>query len=190
MRPDLRVYIDATWISMLVVWFVGALGTKRTARSQSSGSRVLHLCFFMPALPLLFADKLRRGPLAWRFAPQTAPLGYTGLILTVVGIAFAIWARLHLGRNWSGTVTIKQDHKLIRTGPYAIVRHPIYAGLALAMLGTAIAVGEVGGLVAVGSALIAMILKFRLEEGFMKEQFGVEYERYKKEVKALIPFIW
>ena len=174
---------------MLVVWFVGALRTKRTARSQSSSSRVLHLCF-IPALPLLFAEKLRRGPLAWRFIARSAAIDYAGLILTVMGIAFAIWARVHLGRNWSGTVTIKQDHRLIRTGPYAIVRHPIYAGLVLAMLGTAFATGEVGGLVAVGLALIAMILKFRLEEGFMKEQFGSEYEQYKKNVKALIPFVW
>jgi protein-S-isoprenylcysteine O-methyltransferase Ste14 len=105
-------------------------------------------------------------------------------------VAFAIWARFYLGRNWSGTVTVKQDHKLIRTGPYAVVRHPIYAGFGLAILGTAIAIGEVRGLAATVTALIGMALKSRLEEEFMTEQFGAEYVQYKKDVKAMIPFIW
>ncbi len=95
-----------------------------------------------------------------------------------------------MGRNWSGTVTVKQDHKLIRTGPYAVARHPIYAGLGLAILGTAIAIGEVRGLAATVAALIGMALKSRLEEEFMTEQFGAEYVQYKKDVKAMIPFIW
>ena len=167
----------------------GALTTKRTARTQSASSRVVQGAVFILAFLLLFKD-LRLGPLAWRFIPQSSSADYIGLALTVAGVAFAIWARFYLGRNWSGIVTIKQDHKLIRNGPYAVVRHPIYAGFELAILGTAINIGEVRGLAAAGVALIGMGLRVRLEEAFMTEQFGEEYVQYKKNVKAVIPFVW
>src|ERR1700675_3215168 len=149
MHPDLHGYINAAWISGLVVWVVGALTTKLTARSRSISSRLFQALFFVLAFLLLFKDTLGFGPLASRFVPRSAAVDYTGLITTVAGVALAIWARLQLGRNWSGTVTVKQDHELIRTGPYAMVRHPIYAGTLLAILGTAIAIGEIRGLVAV-----------------------------------------
>jgi len=190
MQPDLHRYINAVWTSALIVWVAGALRTKRTARTQSASSRLIQSSLFVLAFLLLFNDRLRFGPLAWRLAPRSSVADYTGLVFTVVGVAFAIWARFYLGRNWSGTVTVKQDHKLIRTGPYAVVRHPIYAGLGLAILGTAIAIGEVRGLAATVAALIGMALKSRLEEEFMTEQFGAEYVQYKKDVKAMIPFVW
>jgi protein-S-isoprenylcysteine O-methyltransferase Ste14 len=112
-----------------------------------------------------------------------------GLGLTVAGVAIAIWARFYIGRNWSATVTIKRDHQLIRTGPYSLARHPIYSGFALAALGTALARGEVGGLLGFALVLLSFQMKARLEEVFMTEQFGAEYTQYKREVKGLIPFI-
>jgi protein-S-isoprenylcysteine O-methyltransferase len=190
LRTDIHRYIDAVWISALIVWVVGALATKRSARVQSPGSRLMQAAFFILAFLLLFNDTFRFGPLAWRFVPRSSAAGYSGLVLTIVGVAFAIWARFYLGRNWSGTVTIKQDHELIRTGPYALVRHPIYTGLELAILGTAIAIGEIRGLVAAGIALIGIRLKFGLEEKFMTDRFGAEYVQYKKNVKTMMPFIW
>jgi protein-S-isoprenylcysteine O-methyltransferase len=190
LQSDLHLYIDAVWISALIVWVVGALTTKRAARVQSPGSRLMQALFFILAFLLLFQDAFPLGPLAWRFVPRSSAASYTGLVLTVVGVAFAIWARFYLGRNWSGTVTIKQDHKLIRTGPYALVRHPIYTGLELAVLGTAVAMGEIRGLAAAGVALIGIRLKFGLEEKFMTDRFGAEYVQYKKNVKTMIPFVW
>jgi len=99
-----------------------------------------------------------------------------------------VWARVHLGGNWSGTVTVKEAHELIRSGPYSRVRHPIYTGLIAAALGTALASGTVGA--ALGAAIIAaaLVRKLRAEEGFMHETFPGEYERYRAEVPALIPF--
>ena len=114
---------------------------------------------------------------------------WTGFAVTVAGAAFAIWARLLLGANWSATVTVKQNHELKRTGPYAIVRHPIYSGFLLAMLGTAIAYGEIRGLIALLIALIAWRVKSLIEERFMMDQFGEQYVQYKREVRALIPFV-
>ena len=105
------------------------------------------------------------------------------------GIAFAVWARQYLGRNWSGTVTVKQDHELIRTGPYRLVRHPIYTGLLLAILGTAVAFGEWRGLLAFALLTGSLLLKLRVEERFMSESFPEPYARYRAEVPALIPCI-
>jgi protein-S-isoprenylcysteine O-methyltransferase Ste14 len=95
-----------------------------------------------------------------------------------------------IGRNWSSNVTVKEDHQLMRTGPYALVRHPIFAGLLLGMLGTALQAGEVRGLIGMALATIAWRTKLIMEEQFMTEQFGAEYASYKRDVKALVPFIW
>jgi protein-S-isoprenylcysteine O-methyltransferase Ste14 len=188
-QPDLHVYIDSAWIAAGIVWLAGAVRTKRTAQAQTSGSRLLHLSVGAAALVLLFNSHAGIGPLASRFVPDSAAIAYTGLALTVAGIGFAIWARAFLGRNWSAKVTIKQDHQLMLSGPYAVVRHPIYSGFLLALLGSALALGEVRGLLAVALAFVTWWFKSRLEENFMQQRFGGEYAAYKRRVKALIPFV-
>ena len=109
--------------------------------------------------------------------------------MLAAGLGFAVWARRCLGRNWSGIVTVKQGHELIRSGPYALVRHPIYTGLLLAILGTASAIGEWRGLIAFVLITAGFVLKLRIEEDFISETFGEQYARYRAEVPALIPFI-
>lgn len=182
--------IAGAWIFIGVLWLLASFSSKTTVRTQSAGSRVVQTCLTLAAYLLLFGRSLRVGPLAWRILPDSPLVAYVGLALTLGGIAFAIWARLLLGTNWSSTVTLKENHQLVRSGPYAIVRHPIYSGLLLAILGTAIAWGEVRGLLALILAIIGWRLKFRVEESFMMGQFGSEYAQYKREVKALIPFVW
>jgi protein-S-isoprenylcysteine O-methyltransferase Ste14 len=103
------------------------------------------------ALP--FSARLRVGPLAWRFVPDSPVVDWAGQADTAAGCAFAIWARMLLGGNWSASVTVKHDHQLIRQGPYSIVRHPICSGLLLALLGTALALGELRGIVDLALAL-------------------------------------
>ena len=109
---------------------------------------------------------------------------------TITGVAFAIWARVTLGRNWSGMVTVKQDHELIRRGPYALVRHPIYTGIAFAAAGTVIFYGEIIGLLFMVAMLSVMLHKMIIEERFMTEQFGSAYTDYKNRTKAFVPFAW
>jgi len=104
-------------------------------------------------------------------------------------VLFTIWARRHLGRNWSGSVTIKADHELITTGPYRIARHPIYTGLLIAFAGNALVVGEVRGLIAFAIAFAALWRKLKLEERFMREQFGQAYVDYSRRVAAVVPFL-
>jgi protein-S-isoprenylcysteine O-methyltransferase len=138
---------------------------------------------------LLFRKSPELGPLSSRIFPDKPLVEITGGIITGAGLAFTAWARAILGRNWSAVVTIRQDHRLIRTGPYRWVRHPIYSGLLLAMLGTAVYFGLLRGLVGTVIGVAAFWMKASLEETFLTEQFGQEYLEYKKSVKALIPSV-
>jgi len=181
--------IDAAWIAVGIVWLAGALFTKRTARTQSAGSRLLHLVLAVTGFTLVFRPDVNFGLLGWKFMAESPAAALAGLLLTAAGVAVAIWARVILGANWSAVVTIKQDHQIIRRGPYAAVRHPIYSGGLLALLGTAIAFGEVRGLLGFVLVFSSWWLKSRLEESFLEGQFGADYARYKREVKGLIPFV-
>ena len=136
---------------------------------------------------LLFSRDAAFGTLNRRFAASGSWLEPVGIMLTAAGIAFAIWARRHLGKEWSADVTIRQDHKLIRTGPYARIRHPIYTGILLAMLGTALVVGEFRGLVAVAVTFVGFWRKAQTEESFLSQEFGVDFEEHKRRTGFLLP---
>jgi len=189
MQSALHLYIHAAWITVGIVWAVAAITVKRTVRIEPRSSRIGHILTMAIALTLLFSSRLRMGPLAWRAFPPSGIPAVVGLALTIGGIVFAIWARFYLGGNWSSMVTLKQDHTFIRTGPYAIVRHPIYAGLLLALFGTAIELGEFGGFLGVILAFAAWLAKARIEESFLRLQFGGAYVQYSQQVKTLIPFV-
>jgi protein-S-isoprenylcysteine O-methyltransferase Ste14 len=177
------------WWAWAVYWMLSALRNKATQRRESPGSRLAHL------VPLAIGGALIAWPnpawsaLAWRLWPH-APAAYRiGVSLVIAGLAFAIWARVHLGSNWSGTVTIKQGHELIRSGPYAWVRHPIYTGLIMALLGTTIASGTVHAAIGLAIIVESLVRKSRTEEEFMRATFPGEYQRYSAQVPALIPFV-
>jgi protein-S-isoprenylcysteine O-methyltransferase Ste14 len=182
--------IEFAWITVAVVWLAGMFVNKQTVKRQSIWSRLLEM------LPLLLGVILLRGDYSlalWattRFVPDTFGWECVGAALTVAGLAVAIWARFYLGRNWSGTVTVKKDHQFIRSGPYSVVRHPIYSGFLLAILGTAIYVGQIRGLIALALVLVAWKIKSRREESFMESEFGEQYVQYEHEVKGLVPFVW
>lgn len=187
--PDPQRIIGWAWQITALIWFIAAFTSKRTVRRQAVGSRIVQICLGVLAALLI----LGRGP--WNVVLSRPLVSHShasaelGLVLTVAGLGFSLWARFALGRNWSGTVTIKRDHKLVRSGPYAIVRHPIYSGILLALLGTAIALGHLGAFVGLAVAALALRLKTLSEESFMVEQFGAQYSAYQREVKGLIPFV-
>lgn len=110
-------------------------------------------------------------------------------MVTALGLLFSVWARRHLGTNWSQAVTLKEDHELITTGPYALVRHPIYTVLLFGVLGSAIAVGEWHGLLAMVLGVTALWPKLRLEEKWLRVEFGESYESYSRKVSALLPHV-
>jgi protein-S-isoprenylcysteine O-methyltransferase Ste14 len=186
---EIRRVIEFAWYALIGVWLVGALTAKPQVRTQPLRPRIIHAALLLIAFELLFTHMFRFGLLGQRFILPSAAVAEFGMILTLAGIAFAIWARFFLGTNWSATPSIKQDHRLIRTGPYAIVRHPIYSGLLLAMFGTALAIGEWRAVLGFAIVSVAWHFKSRTEERYMEEEFGDEYVRYRREVKGLIPFV-
>jgi protein-S-isoprenylcysteine O-methyltransferase Ste14 len=189
MQPDVQHYIDAVWILVGIYWAVGALRTKRTVRRQSTLSMALHILILCVAGLLVWDRATAIGLLGHRLTPAADWVQWLGFALTVCGCAFTIWARACLGSNWNAIATVKQDHELISRGPYALVRHPIYSGLLLALLGTAIAAGEIRAFAGLGLAFIGFLLKSAAEEQLMREQFSDEYARYSQRVRRLIPFI-
>jgi protein-S-isoprenylcysteine O-methyltransferase Ste14 len=182
--------LKITWAIFILVWIIGAFTAKRTTRRQSLLSGVGIVAIGIAEYYLLFWLAEYFGFAHRRFLPDLKIYAWIGLLMTMAGVAFAIWARVTLGRNWSGTVTIKQDHELIRTGPYALVRHPIYTGITLAVFGTAIFDGRIQSVILILVMLSVLIHKMRMEEQFMSEQFGSEYTKYRQKTKALLPFLW
>ncbi|MEO7325712.1 MAG: isoprenylcysteine carboxylmethyltransferase family protein [Dokdonella sp.] len=180
--------IPALWLVWCVVWLISARGVKRDRREESPASRAAHLLPLAVAALLLWLPTLPGGFLCGRLWPATLTTYFAGVAIVALGLGFSIWARMHLGRNWSGTVTLKESHELIRSGPYALVRHPIYTGLLLGFVGSAVSRDEWRGVLAVAIVFLALWRKLRLEERWMIETFGDVYQRYRKEVPALVPF--
>jgi protein-S-isoprenylcysteine O-methyltransferase Ste14 len=109
--------------------------------------------------------------------------------VVVAGIAFAWWARIHLGALWSGAVTRKFNHRIVDTGPYALVRHPIYTGLLSAAIATGVARGAWPALAGALILWLGIWMKARLEERFLSEELGAEYAAYRARVPMLVPFV-
>ncbi|MEO5626741.1 MAG: isoprenylcysteine carboxylmethyltransferase family protein [Dokdonella sp.] len=180
--------IPALWLAWCVVWLIAARGVKSDRRQESPASRAGHLLPLVVAASLLWLPTLPGGFLCGRLWSATLTTYFTGVAIVALGLGFSIWARLHLGRNWSGTVTLKENHELIRSGPYALARHPIYTGLLLGFVGSAVSRDEWRGVLAVVIVFLALWRKFRLEERWMIETFGDAYQSYRNEVPALVPF--
>lgn len=180
--------IPAMWFAWALYWMISARHAKRTARRESLRSRASHVLPLTVGVLLVVVPHLPSPVFATRILPRTIGTYCVAVTIIFLGLAFAVWARRHLGSNWSGTVTVKENHALIRTGPYAWVRHPIYTGLLTAILGTAVARGELRGLWSIALCTIAFLIKLRIEERWMREVFGDEYARYSAQVPALVPF--
>jgi protein-S-isoprenylcysteine O-methyltransferase Ste14 len=185
-----RYLVPGLWIAWFLYWRISASGVKAARRHESPASRAAHLVPLLIAGLLLWVTPIPGGGVLFeRFMPHTYFTYWTGTLILALGLAFSVWARTYLGRNWSATVTVKEDHELIRGGPYAGVRHPIYTGLLLGFIGTAIVRGEWRGVLAVLIAFVALWRKLRLEERWMSETFGEQYRLYREHTAALIPYL-
>ena len=182
-------FFPVVWIAFLLYWQIKALNTKTTQRLEPAASRILRVFIFLIAIVLLSTTRI---PLPLLYLPLW-PVGFwpfwLGAVVLIAGLLFAVWAREHLGRNWSRSVTIKQDHELITTGPYAMVRHPIYTGILTGFLGTAIALSQVRGLIVLALIFFVFWIKLRIEEQWMRSQFGDTYESYVHQTSALVPYL-
>jgi protein-S-isoprenylcysteine O-methyltransferase Ste14 len=169
------------WIVFMLFWLVSAFATNRTVRREGRAGVARRIFLGLVAWYLFFVVWNRgSGPLAARFVPRDSWMEW-------VGAAFAIWARVHIGRYWSGNVVLKEGHQLIRTGPYSRIRHPIYTGMLFGLLGTAIAFGFVGGLVALAIYTLMFWSKARKEEALLAGQFGAAFEEHRRHTGFFLP---
>ncbi len=185
-----RWLFPVMWAAWAIYWWATSFDVKATTRREPLWSRALHLGPMFLAAAILWAPRLDVAALDARFMAWAPWEFWGGAALTGAGLAFSVWARRHLGRNWSAIVTLKQDHELVTSGPYALVRHPIYTGLLAGFLGSAFALGQWRGLLAVAIFYFSALRKYRLEERWMRERFGVAYDAYRARVKALVPFLF
>ncbi len=179
--------IAGPWIVFAAYWAVGALKTRRTISQESFASRYGVLFLEVLGFGMLFSGIARGGFLGQRVIPQTHAGAAIGVALTWTGIAIAVWARWHLGQYWSARITLKEDHQIIRSGPYAHFRHPIYSGLDLAVLGAALAIDEWRCVVALGLIVLGYWIKATREESMLTRQFGAIYEEHRRNTGFLIP---
>jgi protein-S-isoprenylcysteine O-methyltransferase Ste14 len=187
-----NILFSMLWVAWVTYWWALSGSVKVNARRESVYSRRSYVVALLLAVVLLSVPGLPIPFLNRRFLPaESWPLwNAIGAVLVVMGLLFTLWAREHLGRNWSDVVTIKVDHELVTSGPYRVVRHPIYTGLLVAFLGTALARGEWRGLLAVALGFWAFSRKSRVEERLMREQFGTAYEEYSQHVAGIVPFVF
>jgi protein-S-isoprenylcysteine O-methyltransferase Ste14 len=178
----------APWLVFLGWWLLRAFGTARTVEKESRGSRVLFVLPMFAGMLLVFSG-VPLGPLGRHLWPRPMPLVVTALALEWLGIAFAIWAREALGKLWSGTVTLKEGHRVVRSGPFRYVRHPIYAGVLLALVGLGLVRANLAALIALPLVVAGLRYKIATEERLLLTHLGDEYRDYQRHVRALIPFI-
>ena len=184
------------WALFGIFWFgaaelqhrrSGAESRPANKISDSPTARFLHHGLLVVAFVLLFARQAGFGVLGHRFLPRTTPMRIAGFVITLAGLALAVWARRHLAENWSSRVRIRIGHELIRTGPYAHLRHPIYSGVLLAVIGTALEVGRYRALVSVLLILISYSIKARREDAVLAREFGDAWLEHRQRAGFLLP---
>jgi protein-S-isoprenylcysteine O-methyltransferase Ste14 len=186
MRPGIVIIV--LWIGWAVSWIAAARWSNRTESRPSIGPEIAYrLLMGIGAVTMFVPAHGYEGPLRLWHVGWIG--GWLCAVLVGVGVAVAWWARLHLGRMWSARITLKADHKVIDSGPYALVRHPIYSGLLLSLLATAAAKGTVLGIAGFVMLAVGIWLKARLEERWLTEEIGADaYGNYRRRVPMLVPF--
>jgi protein-S-isoprenylcysteine O-methyltransferase Ste14 len=174
------------WVPFIAYWVLAARDTRESrVRKRGASSPVRGTLHVAGAVLIFVSPSL--GLLDDRFVPAVIEVGAAGWVLTALGMLFSIWARVSLGRNWSGRVVLKHGQELVSTGPYALVRHPIYTGLLVALAGTALYNGRWQALLGLAFFAISFWLKARSEENLLEREFGEEYRSYRDRTPMLIP---
>jgi protein-S-isoprenylcysteine O-methyltransferase Ste14 len=175
------------WLLWIVSWAIAAAWTDRTVKRAGRARQAPYNILTIIGVLLLFGSFHRRHAIIWPIGRNTA---WSMVALAAIGFAFTWWARVHLGRMWSRWVVRKADHRIIQTGPYALVRHPIYTGISLAIVAAAVMAGNAFAYLGAALMIFSFYLKAKLEERFLREELGAEaYDGYARRVPMLIPFL-
>ena len=196
--PDGPVFfaLAIIWILFSAYWacaFFYDIVTGREKPRLKSGGSLVHEVVPRLIITLAVVIVVAEGSgsaLVARLIPGPDFVSYIGVGIAAVGCLFAIWARYYLGSNWSLAIEVKKGHTLVRTGPYAIVRHPIYTGIGFGLGGSALALANAFGILVFSGAVLLLFFRMGDEEKLMVEQFGEEYREYEGRVKRVIPFVY
>lgn len=179
--------VEIPWLVFIAYWLLAALKTQRTQKKESFAWRYGIMFIEVLGFFLVFGGDADIGILGRRIFPPNYDLGIAGIVLTWAGIALAIWARAHLGQYWSGRITIKEGHKLIRTGPYNRLRHPIYSGLDLAVVGSSLIIDHWRCVLGVSIIVLGFWIKAKREEAMLAGQFGDAFDEHRRFTGFLLP---
>ena len=191
MSEYIKIGLKITWFIVLTYWIISGRRAKKVDQQETVFKRFMQYWF-----PIIIASLLL-GPGEWfghtwlreNFVEHTNLVGTIGLSISILGAIIACTSRYLLGNNWSLSVQKKENHQLIQTGMYKVVRHPIYTGLLLLFTGNAIIVGDYRAIIAVIIVFVSFWFKLKKEEQWLTETFGTEYIEYQKQTKALIPYL-
>ena len=180
--------IASLWGAFVLSWLAAMLWSDRAAKRLGMGKEIAYrIVLIVGAVLFGIPAHGYTGPMRLWLVSLTE--AWICVALMVAGFAFAWWARIYLGKLWSGNITTKADHRVVDTGPYAIVRHPIYTGILLAVFATMAAKGTIAGIAGAILITLGLWMKARLEEGFLREQLGADaYDAYRRRVPMLVPF--
>jgi protein-S-isoprenylcysteine O-methyltransferase Ste14 len=184
----MRLLLLAMWVGWLVYWAVAARGNKATQWREPARAQWLHYALAWIGMIVLAVPQAAPAILRAPFLPPSLIGAVLGIALTAIGLWIAIAARITLAGNWSAAVEIKEDHALIRSGPYRHVRHPIYSGLLLALLGSALTLNRWSAVLGFVLIFASLWLKARHEEKGLRQALP-DYAAYARETAALIPFL-
>ena len=176
------------WGIFSLFWSIEGLDSAPAKSSESWASTYFHQFTLVAAFLLLILPV--PGLTGWFLPPRLHFLVATGAIVQAGFLLLAVWARRHLGRNWSAEVRIAVDHQLVRTGPYRLLRHPIYTAMLGMFLGTAIASSQYHALIGLAMLVAAYLRKTRLEEEILRQAFGADYDAYRRDTWALVPLLF
>jgi protein-S-isoprenylcysteine O-methyltransferase Ste14 len=180
--------IIGCWITFIGYWAISAFGQKAMAEQKSRLSSLPYRVPLALGGLLLWYPKFSH-PLDLALTPHTDLARTFGAVVCGFGLLVTIWSRRTLGGNWSSEVAFKQGHELVKTGPYRYARHPICTGLLLMCLGTAVAVGQFHSWLGLLILCVGFWIKLMQEESLLLQHFPTEYPVYRKQVKALVPFV-
>lgn len=189
-QPQLLRILEWAWVAFGAYWLIVARRGKVAKTGESAIYRVFRLLLLVISFTLLFAQWSAAGFLGRQFFPWKQSLAYSGFALALAGLAIAMWARISLGQYWSDQIVLKIDHRLVRSGPYARMRHPIYSGVLLGVAGSALLVDEWRAMLAFLLLLTNYVIKAKREDQILAQAFPTEFPIHKKNAGFLLPRLY
>jgi len=178
--------LAALWIAFYLYWLISAISAKKSVRSNRPYVAV-RILFIIILVTLLYRV---RGFRKFATISASGPIcNVAGLVICALGLSLAVWARVCIGRNWGMPMSFKKNPELVTSGPYRFIRHPIYSGILLALLGSALVCGIVWLILFLFFGTY-FVLASRGEERLMTRQFPDQYPEYMERTKALVPFVY